>query len=88
MKLILYIFENFNVRNFKIKCRYFFDIICKFKLIFVLYFLDFNYKVFSSIIRCLVKGKYFKGKVCILNLFINKYIISIVGRLYIVYYKF
>lgn len=87
MKSILYTSENFNARNSKIKRRYLFDITCKFNLIFVLYFSDFNHKVLSSTTRCLAKGKYPKGKACILNLFINKYTTSTVGRLHIAYHK-
>lgn len=60
---------------------------CKFNLIFVLYFSDFNHKVLSSTTRCLAKGKYPKGKACILNLSINKYTTSTVGRLHIAYHK-
>lgn len=87
IKSILYTSENFNARNSKIKRRYLFDITCKFNLIFVLYFSDFNHKVLSSTTRCLAKGKYPKGKACILNLSINKYTTSTVGRLHIAYHK-
>lgn len=87
MKSILYTSENFNARNSKIKRRYLFDITCKFNLIFVLYFSDFNHKVLSSTTRCLAKGKYPKGKACILNLSSNKYTTSTVGRLHIAYHK-
>lgn len=87
IKSILYTSEYFNARNSKIKRRYLFDITCKFNLIFVLYFSDFNHKVLSSTTRCLAKGKYPKGKACILNLSINKYTTSTVGRLHIAYHK-
>lgn len=87
IKSILYTSENFYARNSKIKRRYLFDITCKFNLIFVLYFSDFNHKVLSSTTRCLAKGKYPKGKACILNLSINKYTTSTVGRLHIAYHK-